>query len=813
MAPLPNKPTRLPLLAVRDVVVFPHMSLPLSVGREKSIKALEAAAPQKRIFVVAQRQAAIEDPESKDLFTVGVLAEIVQSIKMPDGTLKVFLQGLQRARAVEPRLDAAKGYWDAQLDSVAEPAAEGPEAAALSRHALEVFERYARMSRRVSLESLAPLGQIEDLSRLVDTIAATAISKVPDRQALLELFEPRARAKKLVALLNGELDILGLEKKIHTQVRTQIEKTQKEYYLTEQMKAIQKELRQKDDFGKEIEELREKVKAAKMPPAAEEAALKDVARLEKMMPFSPESTVCRTYLDWMIGLPWSKETKDQLDIARAAKILDEDHYGLEKPKERILEYLAVSKLTKKLRGPILCFVGPPGTGKTSLGKSIARAVGRKFVRLSLGGVRDEAEIRGHRRTYIGSLPGRIIQSLRKAQSRNPVFLLDEIDKMGMDWRGDPAAALLEVLDPEQNCAFLDHYLDVEFDLSNVLFICTANTLEGIPVSLQDRLEVMRFAGYTHREKMHIARNHLIPKQWKEHGLTPESVRIEDGAVERVIHEYTREAGVRSLERELGGLARKAAKRLVSEKAKKIVVAPEQVPAMLGIPKHHYERHENEVGVATGLAWTEHGGEILAIEVVSSLGKGNVTLTGKLGTVMQESAHAALSYIKTVAKWLGVSPTTFRRQDFHIHIPEGAIPKDGPSAGIALATALASQISGRPVRPGLAMTGEITLRGRVLPIGGLKEKVMAAHREGLRTVLFPFGNTKDLEEIPKDVLAEIEMVPVRHVSEVFAKALLDAAPAGKRGAKRGPWPTAAVPSTGPARPSASLPTQAPRPGAA
>ncbi|MBI4422170.1 MAG: endopeptidase La, partial [Elusimicrobia bacterium] len=667
-----------------------------------------------------------------------------------------------------------------------------------------VFERYARLSRRVAIESLAPLAQIEDLSRLVDTIAAAAITKVPERQALLELFDPRARAKRLIALLNGEIDILNLEKKIHSQVRTQIEKTQKEYYLTEQMKAIQKELRQKDDFGKEIEELREKIKAAKMSKTAEEAAMKDLGRLEKMMPFSPESTVCRTYLDWMIGLPWSKETKDNLDLKRAGKILDDDHYGLEKPKERILEYLAVCKLTRKLKGPILCFVGPPGVGKTSLGRSIAEAVGRKFVRLSLGGVRDEAEIRGHRRTYIGSLPGRIIQSLRKAQSRNPVFLLDEIDKMGMDWRGDPAAALLEVLDPEQNATFMDHYLDVEFDLSNILFICTANTLEGIPVSLQDRLEILRFAGYTHREKMSIARNHLIPKQLKDHGLKAATVQIADAAIERVINEYTREAGVRSLEREIGGLSRKAARKLVAEKADKLVIDAPQVPSFLGIPKHHYEKHENELGVATGLAWTEHGGEILAIEVVSTPGKGTVTLTGKLGSVMQESAHAALSYIKSVAKWLGIPATHFRRHDFHVHIPEGAIPKDGPSAGITLATALASQLSGRAVRTGVAMTGEITLRGRVLAIGGLKEKVMAAHREGLRVVLFPFGNTKDLEDIPKDVLAQVEMVPVRHVSEVFARALMPAAGRQARGVKG-----QALPAT----PLAPQLTPLPRPGAA
>ncbi len=767
------KPSHLPLLAVRDVVLFPHMALPLSVGREKSIRALEAAAaePAKLILVVAQRQASIEDPQTKDLYEVGVLAEIIQSLKMPDGTLKVFLQGLSRARAASPQF-SGKGYWESGLEHIEEPVRSGPEAAALMRHSIEVFERYVKLSRRVAVEALAPLAQIDELGRLTDTIAASAIVKIAERQALLESFDPKARAKKLITLINAEIDILNLDKKIHSQVRTQIEKTQKEYYLTEQMKAIQKELRQKDDFGKEIEELREKIAQAKMPKAAQEAALKDLSRLEKMMPFSPESTVCRTYLDWMIGLPWSKQTRDNLDISRAGKVLDEDHYGLEKPKERILEYLAVCQLTRRLRGPILCFVGPPGVGKTSLGRSIARAVGRKFVRLSLGGVRDEAEIRGHRRTYIGSLPGRIIQSLRKAQSRNPVFLLDEIDKMGMDWRGDPAAALLEVLDPEQNSTFLDHYLDVEFDLSNVMFICTANTLEGIPVSLQDRLEIMRFPGYTHREKISIARGYLIPKQLKDHGLAPSLVEIRDAALDRAIREYTREAGVRNLEREMGSLARKAAKKIVQEKPQKLVIDAGDIPKYLGVPKFHQERiAHNEVGVATGLAWTEHGGEVLAIEVVATPGKGALTLTGKLGSVMQESAQAALSYIKSAAKWLGVPPATFRRQDFHVHVPEGAIPKDGPSAGITLATALASQISGRPVRPDVAMTGEITLRGRVLPIGGLKEKVMAAHREGIKTVLFPYANAKDLEDIPKDVLAQLEMHPVRHISDVFAKALL------------------------------------------
>ena len=778
---------KLPLLAVRDVVVFPHMALPLSVGREKSVKALEAATQDfnKRILVVAQRQAQVEDPTISDLYPVGVLAEVVQHLKMPDGTLKVFLQGLSRVRIVEPEFLSAKGFWSAGTAEITETVSREPEVLALMRHVTDLFDKYVKLSRRPLPEFGQPLSQLEDPSRLADTVGANTITKISDRQELLETPNAKERLEKLAGLLSAEIDILNLEKKIHTQVRTQIEKTQKEYYLTEQMKAIQKELRQKDDLGKEIDELKEKVKQAAMPKTAEESALKEVARLEKMMPFSPESTVCRSYLDWMINLPWSKQTKDKLDIQRAQKILNEDHFGLDKAKDRVLEYLAVCKLTKKLKGPILCFVGPPGVGKTSLARSIARAIGRKFVRMSLGGVRDEAEIRGHRRTYIGSLPGRLIQSLRKAGSRNPVFLMDEVDKMGMDWRGDPAAALLEVLDPEQNSTFMDHYLDVEFDLSQVMFICTANTLEGIPVSLQDRLEVLRFPGYTHKEKIAIAQGYLIPKQLKEHGLKPETLEITEKALERAIHEYAREAGVRNLEREIANICRKAAKKLVTEKPAKIVVDGDDIPNFLGIPKYHQEKVAyNDVGVATGLAWTEHGGEILAIEAVSMPGKGNLALTGKLGSVMQESAQTALSLIKSISQSLGVAPAKFKGKDFHVHVPEGAIPKDGPSAGIAITTALASLISGRPVRPGLAMTGEVTLRGRVLAIGGLKEKVLAAYREEIKIVLFPFGNKKDLEDIPKDIQSQIELVPVRDIGEVLQRALLPLPPKSKH--KSPPW---------------------------
>ena len=668
------------------------------------------------------------------------------------------------------------------------------------RHCVEVCEEHGKLSRRVPPE-LAALPQVEDPSELADKSAAAVIVKPADRQALLDLTDPKMRLEKLIVLVNADSEILSLERKIHSRVKSQIEKTQKEYYLNEQMKAIQKELRQKDEFAVEIEDLKKAIKDAKMPEPAETAATKEVGRLEKMMPFSPESTVSRTYLDWMVHLPWSKRTRDVIELDKAQKILDEDHSGLPKAKERILEYLAVTKLTKGLRGPILCFIGPPGVGKTSLGRSIARALGRKFVRMSLGGVRDEAEIRGHRRTYIGSLPGRLVQNLRKAGSRNPVILLDEIDKMGMDWRGDPSAALLEVLDPEQNSAFVDHYLDVEFDLSQVMFICTANEIEGIPVTLRDRLEVVRFGGYTQSEKKAIAATHLMPKALESHGLKKGQFEIEDDALDRVIEEYTREAGVRHLEREIASLCRKAARRVLSEKCEKVVVSQADVPKMLGPAKFPREfNSHNGVGVSTGLAWTETGGSTLAIEAVSVPGRGEVRITGRLGSVMTESAQTALSHVKSVADDLGILPEAFRRRDFHLHFPEGAVPKDGPSAGIAIATALASLLSGRPVEAGLAMTGEITLRGRVLPIGGLKEKVLAADREGLKTILFPDGNIKDLEEIPAEVRARVKLVPVKLFSDVAALSL-GALPAGSQSVKPA-WiaPVSSAAAIPPQRPS-------------
>ena len=775
--PAPPRPARLPLLAVRDVVMFPHMVLPLSVGRPKSVKAIEAAMAKhgKLLVVAAQKDVAVEDPKADDVYKMGVLVEVVQYLKMPDGTLKVFLQGHARAALTAMDYSADEGHWSADLTYPEAPVKLTAELKALMRHALEICEEQGKISRRAPAE-LAALPQSEDPSELADKAAAAIVGKAADRQALLELSDVKARLEKLVVMVKADIEILNLERKIHTRVKGQIEKTQKEYYLNEQMKAIQKELRQKDDFAQEIEDLKKAVKDAKMPEVAETASLKEIGRLEKMMPFSPESTVSRTYLDWMVHLPWSKRTRDVIDLDKAQVILDEDHSGLPKAKERVLEYLAVTKLTKGLKGPILCFAGPPGVGKTSLAKSIARSLGRKFVRMSLGGVRDEAEIRGHRRTYIGSLPGRLIQNLRKAGTKNPVILLDEIDKMGMDWRGDPSAALLEVLDPEQNATFLDHYLDVEFDLSQVMFVCTANELDGIPVTLRDRLEVIRFSGYTQAEKKAIARSHLLTKALESHGLKPGQLVIEDAALDRVIEEYTREAGVRHLERELAGLCRKAARKVLSEKAETIVVAEADVPKLLGPAKYPREKNShNEIGVSTGLAWTEVGGATLAIEAVAVPGRGEIKITGRLGEVMTESAQIALSHVKSCAAELGIPDSAFRRRDFHLHVPEGAVPKDGPSAGIAIATALASLLSGRPVADGLAMTGEITLRGRVLPIGGLKEKVLAADREGLTTILFPDANVKDLEEIPAEVRARVKMIPVKHFREVAALALGAVAP--------------------------------------
>ncbi len=770
--PLRKIPAQLPLLPVRDVVVFPHMTLPLAVGRDKSVKALEAAMARDRlVFLATQRRAQVEDPSRGDLFETGTVAELLQFLKMPDGTLKILAQGVARARLLDDRLTEA-GFVQVDLQAVEESVSRTTETEALMRHCLTVFDQYAKLQRRIPPETLAALSQMDDPGRLADGLAGHLAVKLADKQELLELSDAKKRLERLLEILNAEIEILQLEKRIQSRVRTQIEKSQKEYYLNEQMKAIQKELRKKDDFGRELEELQKQIKAAKMPPAAEEAAQKELGRLEKMMPFSPEATVSRTYLDWLIQLPWAAETKDRLDLAHAEAVLNEDHYGLEKAKERVVEYLAVLKLVKKIKGPILCFVGPPGVGKTSLAKSIARALGRRFAQMSLGGVRDEAEIRGHRRTYIGSLPGRLLQCLKKAKSRNPVFLLDEIDKMGTDWRGDPAAALLEVLDPAQNHAFVDHYLDVPFDLSQVMFITTANTLYAIPPTLQDRLEVIRFPGYTTEEKVAIASKFLLPKQRQEHGLKAHQLAVGEETLKVLIKDYTQEAGVRNLEREIANLCRKAARRLVGGKKASAKIGPADLPKFLGVPKFYKEKASpNAVGVATGLAWTEHGGETLSVEVTVMPGKGKLILTGHLGDVMRESAQAALSYVRSLARHLRIrQDATLKDRDMHIHVPEGAIAKDGPSAGIAMATAVASALTGRPVRKDVAMTGEITLRGRILPIGGFKEKVLAAYREGMHTVLFPDGNRKDLEEIPADVLKGLKLVPVSTMTDVLQHAL-------------------------------------------
>lgn len=762
----------LPLLPVRDVVIFPYMMLPLSVGREKSIRAIEQAmASNRQIFLSTQKQVQTDDPQKDDIYPIGIVGEILNLIRVPDGTLKILIEGRRRAKLAGFIYLADKGYIEVNVDLPEEQIEKTAEIEAMMREVVTLFEEYIKLNRRLPYEVSINVVDIDEPGKLADVISAHLLVKIPEKQIILEELNPRVRLERLVRLLQSELEILSIERKIQNRVRTQIEKTQKEYYLTEQMKAIQKELRQKDDYAQELDELKEKIKSAKMPKEAETAAVKEVNRLEKMMPFSPEATVSRTYLDWMVNLPWEVKTQDILDIKRAETILNEDHYGLGKAKERIIEYLAVCKMTKKLKGPILCFVGPPGVGKTSLARSIARALGRKFVRMSLGGVRDEAEIRGHRRTYIGSLPGRIVQSIRKAKSKNPVFLLDEIDKMGTDWRGDPAAALLEVLDPEQNHAFTDHYLDVDFDLSDVMFITTANTLYSIPPSLQDRLEIIRFPGYTSEEKIIIANRYLIPKQIKENGLKKEKLAISDKALERIIRDYTQEAGVRNLEREIASICRKAAKKFaLNSEQETIHVSQVNLKKFLGIPKFYREKGENEVGVATGLAWTESGGETMLVEVTVLPGKGKLTLTGKLGEVMQESAQAALTYVRSIAKDLKVESKFFNNKEIHIHLPEGAVPKDGPSAGVAIVTALASAVSKQAVAKDVAMTGEITLRGKILPIGGFKEKVLAAYREGVKKVFYPAGNQKDLEEIPKNIQKKISLIPAKHMNELLRSVL-------------------------------------------
>lgn len=770
----------LPFVPLRDTVVFPYSIIPLNLGREISIRAAEnALSTQDKLLIVScQKKPSIEKPKFEDVYKVGTLVKILQSLRMPDGSLKILIEGLERVEITEFTY-TAKGYIETKFNILKdEPEKYNPvEIEALYRQTKEEFEEYIKINRKFPQEILFSLQSITEPSKFVDTLISYLPLKIPDKQQILEAVDLKQRLELAIKHVIAEKEILKVEEKLQARVKAQIEKAQKEYYLTEQMKAIQRELRQKDDFAKEIDELKEKIKQAKMPKEVEEVAEKELSRLEKMMPYSPEATVVRTYLDWLISLPWSVKTQDVLNIHKAKQILDEDHYGLEKVKERVIEYLAVLKRVKKLKGPILCFVGPPGVGKTSIAKSIARALGRNFVSVSLGGVRDEAEIRGHRRTYIGALPGRIIQWMRKAKSKNPVFLLDEIDKMGVDWRGDPSAALLEVLDPEQNYRFVDHYLDVEFDLSDVMFICTANTTYTISPTLLDRLEIIHFSGYTWEEKLQIAKRYLIPKQLKNHGAKESEIEFTDEAIKEIIDKYTREAGVRNLEREIANVIRKALKEisLQEEEEKKsngnVVITKDNLHKYLGPPKFIKETvSPNNVGVVTGLAWTEYGGEILTIEAALFKGSGKLILTGKLGEIMQESARAALSYVQSIAEKLKINSEIFKKYDLHIHIPEGAIPKDGPSAGVAIATAIASIVTKRKVKPGIAMTGEVTLQGRVLPIGGLKEKLIAAYRDGITKVFFPKANEKDLEEVPQYVKDKIELIPVKHMDEILPEVL-------------------------------------------
>ena len=762
-----------PLLPLRDVVVFPNMVVPLFVGREKSIKALEhAMSREKQIFLSAQKDAKVDSPTEKDIYNFGTLGAVLQLLRLPDGTVKALIEGKERA-SVENFISNHE-FFMVEVEKREREDDNTPETKALMRTVVESFEEYAKLNEKLSKEHVSTVAGMEEPSRLADSVAAHLSLKVADKQQILEIESTDARLEKLFEIIRYEINIISLEKRLKSRVKKQMEKTQKDYYLNEQMRAIQKEMGTKDDFKAELDELEKRIKKKRLPKEAHARIWQEFKKLKMMSPMSAEATVVRNYIDWILALPWREKTKDKNDIEQAETILEEDHYGLKKPKERILEYLAVKTLTKKIKGPILCLVGPPGVGKTSLAKSVARATSRKFVRLSLGGVRDEAEIRGHRRTYIGALPGKIVQYLKKARSNNPVFCLDEVDKMSTDFRGDPSAALLEVLDPEQNFAFNDHYLDLDYDLSEILFITTANNLYNIPLPLQDRMEIIRLPGYTELEKLNIAKQFLVKKQIKENGLTEENVVFSDGAILRIAREYTREAGVRNLERELSSICRKVAKKVAKDGADtKLRIQETSIPKYLGVPKFRHGRAEekDEVGLTTGLAWTDVGGELLQTEAAIMPGKGNLVLTGKLGEVMQESARAALSYVRSRSPQLRLPEKFYEKVDIHVHVPEGAIPKDGPSAGIALATSMVSALTRKPVRRDVAMTGEITLRGRVLPIGGLKEKILAAHRGEVAKVLIPMENKKDIEEIPKRVLKKVELVPVEHMDQVLREALV------------------------------------------
>jgi ATP-dependent Lon protease len=763
-------PEALPVLPLRDIVVFPHMIVPLFVGREKSIKALEEVMREdKRILLVAQKNPADDDPAPEAIYGVGTVAQVLQLLRLPDGTVKVLVEGVERARILDymPRTE----FLEARTEPFATDTEASTDTEALARTAVSQFESYVKLNKKVPQEAIASIANITDFAKLADTIAAHLSIKIPDKQNLLEQPSVAKRLEKIFALMEGEISVLQVEKRIRSRVKRQMEKTQREYYLNEQMKAIQKELGDGEERD-EIGELEARIKKTKFSKEARERAEQEVKKLRQMSPMSAEATVVRNYLDWLLSIPWGQKSKIKRDLNYAQTVLDNDHYGLEKVKERIVEYLAVQSRTNKLRGPILCLVGPPGVGKTSLGKSIAKATGREFIRMSLGGVRDEAEIRGHRRTYIGSMPGKVIQSMKKAKKQNPFFLLDEIDKMGMDFRGDPSSALLEVLDPEQNSTFMDHYLEVEYDLSSVMFVTTANTL-NIPPALMDRMEIIRIAGYTEDEKLEIAKRHLVPKAMEHHGLDKKEFELTDQGLMEIIRRYTREAGVRNLEREINTLARKAVKDIMMAKKKKVKVAPEVVNEYLGVPKFRYGEveHDDLVGLVTGLAWTEVGGELLTIEALMMPGKGKMTVTGNLRDVMKESISAASSYVRSRAVEFGIKPTLFDQEDIHVHVPEGATPKDGPSAGIAMVTAIVSVMTGIPVKKDVAMTGEITLRGRVLPIGGLKEKLLAALRGGIKKVLIPEDNAKDLVEIPDNVKSGMEIVPVSRMDEVLKHVLI------------------------------------------
>jgi ATP-dependent Lon protease len=789
----------LAVLPLRDIVVFPHMIVPLFVGREKSVRALEAVMKEdKQILLVAQKNAAQDDPSADDIYRVGTVSTILQLLKLPDGTVKVLVEGGKRAKITGFR--DTDSYFEAFVEAMPDQGADAKELEALGRTVVSQFEQYIKLNKKIAPEVLVSLNQIEEPSKLADTVASHLNLKIAEKQELLEISKVGERLERVFGHMESEIGVLQVEKRIRSRVKRQMEKTQREYYLNEQLKAIQKELGEGEDGKDENAELEAKIKKTKLSKEARDKAMQELKKLKTMSPMSAEATVVRNYLDWMLSIPWKKRSKIRNDVVAAEKVLEADHYGLEKVKERIIEYLAVQARSPKVRGPILCLVGPPGVGKTSLGKSVARATGRNFVRMSLGGVRDEAEIRGHRRTYIGSMPGKVIQGMKKAKTSNPLFLLDEVDKLGADWRGDPSSALLEVLDPEQNSTFQDHYLEVDYDLSDVMFVTTANSLR-MPQPLMDRMEIIRIPGYTEDEKVEIAKRHLITKQSEAHGLKETEWHISDDALRDLVRYYTREAGVRNMEREIANLARKAVKEIVTKKTKRVAITRKNLEKYSGVRKFRFGETEAEdmVGVVTGLAWTEVGGEILTIESVLLPGKGNIKQTGKLGDVMQESVSAALSYVRSRSAKFGIKPTLFEKRDIHVHVPEGATPKDGPSAGIAMATSIVSVLTGIPVRRDVAMTGEITLRGRVLPIGGLKEKLLAALRAGITTVFIPKENEKDLAEIPDNVKKHLKIIPVSDVDELISQAL-----AKRPVAIEWEEPPEPVAPPAPEQPTASLP---------